>query len=299
MALARREKYRKLRKIQASTQQPQPHTHVASPSMQPAAGDDPLTPSKVRTAGANVPPSQLLRTSSAASTGAVGPSAASADMLAAVMAGMQQQAEQHSRAAQQQAAQQAELVRAMQQQAEHHAAALQQQAEAHTKAIERAMDKQAEAHARSMEQLAEANARAMEQQAATMNALMESHSAQLQISAQLQMLLEREAFAAAASRQLDQLPPAASQASDRDLFEKTGESSPGVASYRQPRETHQGRHAEVAPQAGSPQISSLPVSVAARPPVNSLLPAIRRDGRGQGGSSSSQGRPKPMDTRYY
>ena len=294
MALARREKYRKLRKTQASTQQPQPHTHVASPSMQPAAGDDPLTPSKARTAGANVPPSQLLRTSSAASTGAAGPSAASADMLAAVMAGMQQQAEQHSRAAQQ-----AELVRAMQQQAEHHSAALQQQAEAHTKAIERAMDKQAEAHARSMEQLAEANARAMEQQAATMNALMESHSAQLQIFAQLQMLLEREAFAAASSRQLDQLPPAASPASDRDLIEKTGESWPGDASYRQQRETHQGRHAEVAPQAGSPQTSSLPVSVATRPPVNSLLPAIRRDGRGQGGSSSSQGRPKPMDTRYY
>ena len=47
-----------------------------------------------------------------------------------------------------------------------------------------------------MAQQAEAGARAMEQQAATMNAIMESHSAQLQ------MLLQREAFAVTAS--LDQ-----------------------------------------------------------------------------------------------
>ena len=148
-----------------------------------------------------------------------------------------------------------------------------------------------------MEQQAEVSARAMEQQAATMNAIMESHSAQLQ------MLLQREAFAVAASPQrLAQSPPP----SERALFEKPGESSPGSASYRQQHDAHPRGHAEVTVpqvQAGLPQISSRPLSAAARP---ATLPPVYPQGRHvrQGGprasalSASAQARPNPKDTRY-
>ena len=60
-------------------------------------GDDPPAPNKARGAGgslANVNAPPHPRALGAASTGAAVASAASADLLAAVMAGMQQQAEQ-------------------------------------------------------------------------------------------------------------------------------------------------------------------------------------------------------------